>query len=107
MLVDSIVDKKGSNIILLDIRDQATFADYFLICNGENTRQLDAIAEEVAFNAKRQVDNTSVDIEGSSSSGWILIDIGDLVVHVFSPDKRDFYNIEDIWNDAYVVMRMH
>ncbi len=107
MLVDTIVDKKGSNIILLDIRDQATFADYFLICNGENIRQLDAIAEEIALNAKRQIQNSGVSIEGSSSSGWILIDLGDLVVHVFTPEKRDFYRLEDIWDNAHVVMRMH
>jgi len=104
--VDTIVDKKGNNIILLDIRDQATFADYFLICSGENIRQLDALAQEISVRAKKQVSNTAVGIEGSASSGWILIDFGDLVVHVFSPEKRDYYQLEDIWDQAHVVMRM-
>jgi ribosome-associated protein len=106
MLVDTIVDKKGSNIILLDIRDQATFADYFLICSGENIRQIDALAEEITLKVKRQLENPTVGIEGSASSGWILIDLGDLVVHVFSPEKRDYYQLEDIWDHAHVVMRM-
>ena len=104
--MDTIVDKKGNNIILLDIRDQATFADYFLICSGENIRQLDALAQEISVRAKKQVSNTAVGIEGSASSGWILIDFGDLVVHVFSPEKRDYYQLEDIWDQAHVVMRM-
>ncbi len=107
MLVDTIVDKKGSNIILLDIRDQATFADYFLICNGENTRQIDALAEEIAIKAKQQIKQTTVGIEGNASSGWILIDLGDLVVHVFSPEQRNYYQLEDIWDQAHIVMRMH
>ncbi len=106
MLVDTIVDKKGNNIILLDIRDQATFADYFLICTGGNTRQIDALGEEVAIKAKQQLNNTSVGIEGSASSGWILIDLGDLIVHVFSPVQREYYQLEDIWDQAHVVMRM-
>ena len=106
MLVDTIVDKKGNNIILLDIRDQATFADYFLICTGGNTRQIDALGEEVASKAKQQLNNTSVGIEGSASSGWILIDLGDLIVHVFSPVQREYYQLEDIWDQAHVVMRM-
>lgn len=70
-------------------------------------RQIDALAEEIALKAKRQIRNSTVGIEGSASSGWVLIDLGDLVVHVFSPEKRDFYQLEDIWDNAHVVMRMH
>lgn len=104
--MDTIVDKKGSNIILLDIRDQATFADYFLICSGDNTRQIDALAQEIAIKAKKQVERTTVGVEGSATSGWILIDLGDLVVHVFSQEQRVYYQLEDIWDRAHVVLRM-
>ena len=106
MLVDTIVDKKGSDIILLDIRDYATFADYFLIGNGENERQLKTLAEDVALKAKTQADTNARGIEGLPSAGWVLIDFGDLVVHLFSPRKREFYGLEEIWHDAHVVMRL-
>lgn len=106
MLVDSIVDKKGSDIILLDLREYATFADYFLIGNGENERQLNALAEEIALKAKKLAGSAAFGIEGSPASGWVLVDFGDLVVHLFSPQKRDYYGLEDIWDEAHVVMRM-
>ena len=107
MLVDTIVDKKGSDILLLDLRDYATFADYFLISNGENERQLKALAEDITLKVKEQDGTFTYGIEGMASSGWILIDFGDLVVHLFSPLKRDYYGLEDIWDQAHVVLRMH
>ncbi len=106
MLVDTIVDKKGSDIILLDLRDYATFADYFLIGNGENERQLNALAEDMALKAKNLAGSPAFGIEGSPASGWVLIDFGDLVVHLFSPQMRDYYGLEDIWDEAHVVLRM-
>lgn len=106
MLVDAIVDKKGSDIILLDIRDYSSFADYFLIGNGENERQLKTLAEDIATKAKTKARTNALGIEGLASAGWVLIDFGDLVVHLFSPLKRDYYGLEDIWDDAHVVMRM-
>ncbi len=105
MLVDTVVDKKGSDILLLDIREHAIFADYFLICNAENERQLRALADNVTKDAKDD-DILARGIEGEPSSGWVLVDFGDLVVHLFSPDKRDYYSLEDIWDDARVVMRI-
>ena len=105
-MVDAIVDKKGSDIVLLDIRDQATFADYFLIGNGENERQLNALAEDIALKVKKQEELSTLGIEGTASAGWILVDFGDLVVHLFSPEKRDYYRLEDIWDQAHVVLRM-
>ena len=107
MLVDTIVDKKGSDIILLDLRDYATFADYFLIGNGENERQLKALAEDITLKVKDQPGTSEFGIEGQPSSGWVLIDFGDLIVHLFSPQKRDYYSLEDIWDEAHVVLRMH
>ncbi len=107
MLVDTIVDKKGSDIILLDLREYATFADYFLISNGENERQLKALAEDIALKAKIQAEISTFGIEGTAASGWVLIDFGDLVVHLFSPLRRDYYRLEDIWDKAHVVMRVH
>lgn len=106
VLVDTIVDKKGSDILLLDIRDHAVFADYFLICDGENERQLKALAENVVLNAKQGAQVTAMGIEGEPASGWVLVDFGDLVVHLFSPEKRDYYRLEDIWDQARIVMHI-
>ena len=106
ILVDAIVDKKGSDIVLLDIRDYGSFADYFLIGNGENERQLNTLAEDIALKAKEQTGTPAKGIEGLASAGWVLIDFGDLVVHLFSPRTRDYYRLEDIWGSARVVLRM-
>jgi ribosome-associated protein len=106
LLVDSLLDKKGSDILLLDIREHAAFADYFLICSGDNERQLKALAENVALDAKKDGDTRPMGFEGDAADGWVLIDFGDLVVHLFSPDKRAYYSLETLWDDAHVVMRM-
>jgi ribosome-associated protein len=105
-LVDTIIDKKGNNLVLLDIRDQAVFADYFLICNGENIRQLNALAQSIAEDAKHKASVLPLGVEGNPQSGWILLDFGDLVVHLFAPDKRSYYNLEDLWSEAHPVLRM-
>lgn len=105
-MVDTIVDKKGNDIILLDIREQAVFADYFLICNGENERQLNALADAVRDNAKQEANVVAHGKEGEPQSGWMLVDFGDLIVHIFSPIKRTYYNLEDLWDEAHVVLRM-
>ncbi len=101
------MDKKGSNITLLDIREQALFANYFLLCSGENERQLRALAESIRQDAKEKADILADGIEGVPQSGWMLVDFGDLIVHLFSPEKRAYYNLEDLWNEARVVLRMH
>lgn len=105
LLVDTIVDKKGDDITLLDLREHAVFADYFLICNGENDRQLRAMANSIAQDAKQKA-KAQANIEGSPESGWVLVDFGDLLVHLFSPGMRHYYDLEGLWDDAHVVMRM-
>ncbi|MFN2118126.1 MAG: ribosome silencing factor [Candidatus Promineifilaceae bacterium] len=105
-MVDTIVDRKGSDILLLDIRDQAVFADYFLICNGENERQLKALADHITEDAKKDGNVPVMGIEGEASSGWVLVDFGDLIVHLFSPQQRDYFRLEDIWDQARVVMHI-
>jgi ribosome-associated protein len=104
-LVDSLLDKKGNDIVLLDLREQAVFADYFLICNGENDRQLRALAESVRTEAKHKAGILAHGQEGTSEAGWVLIDFVDLVVHIFGPEQRAYYSLEDLWTDAHVVLR--
>ncbi|MCP4363379.1 MAG: ribosome silencing factor [Chloroflexi bacterium] len=104
--MDSIVDKKGSDITLLDLREHTVFADFFLICNGENDRQLKAIAKSVIDDSKKHDHLISTKIEGDPETGWLLVDFGDLIVHIFAPEQRNYYDLEGLWNNAHIVLRM-
>ena len=106
VLVDTILEKKGGDIVLLDIRDEALFTDYFLICNGDNDRQLKALADGIADDAKEKANLIAWGKEGAASDGWMLMDYGDLIVHLFSPEKRDYYRLEELWAGAHVVLRL-
>jgi ribosome-associated protein len=101
------LDKKGGDILLLDIRDQALFTDYFLLANGESERQLRALADGVTEDAKKKAELLPWGTEGDPESGWLLVDFGDLIVHLFDPAKRAYYNLEELWQDARVLLRMH
>lgn len=100
------MDKKGSDILLLDLRDEAIFTDYFLICNGESKRQLKSLAASISEEAKKNADVKPLGQEGEPENGWVLIDYGDLVVHLFNSDTRRYYDLEDLWQNAHVVLRM-
>lgn len=106
MLVDVIIDKKGSNILLLDIRDQAVFSDYFIICSGESDRQLRSLMDAVIESAREKAGARPRGTEGEPGSGWILVDLGAVIVHLFSPEKRDYYSLEELWSEGHVVLRM-
>lgn len=95
----TIDDKKGFDIVVLDIREKAMFADYIIIASGGSERQINAICEEVdgrAFKNGREVGH----IEGKNSSGWILMDFGDVIINVMTEPLREKYNIERIWSDC-------
>jgi ribosome-associated protein len=106
LLVESILDKKGESILLLDIRDQAIFTDYFLLANADSSRQLQAMADGLLETAKKKAEMLPWGVEGAPESGWMLVDFGDVVVHLFDPEKREYYNLEDLWREARVVVRM-
>ena len=92
-------EKKAGEIIALDLNQVASFTDYFLICSGNNQRQVQAIADSVEETLK-QNGRRPMHIEGYSTAEWILLDYGDLVVHVFSSQARRFYDLERLWRDA-------
>ena len=77
-----------------------------MICSGENERQIRALAEGLRTEAKKEADIIAKNLEGVPEAGWILVDFDDLVVHVFAPDKRHYYDLEELWSDAHVVLRM-
>lgn len=83
--------------MLLDIRTQSTIADYFVICSADNERQIKAIVEHVDAKMHQEF-GVAGRTEGSPETGWIVLDYGDIVVHVFSPTQRDYYRLERLWS---------
>jgi ribosome-associated protein len=97
--MDLVAGKKASHVTLLDLRGVSIIADYFLVCSGESERQLKAIADEV----KDKLDDQGVSprrTEGTPESGWVLMDFGSVVLHIFDQSQRDFYQLEEIWQHA-------
>lgn len=105
-LVETLIDKKGSNILLLDITDQAIFTDYFVLCNGDNRRQINALADAVLEAARVKCERKPRGKEGDPAGGWVLVDFGDVIVHLFAEEQREYYNLEELWADAHVVLRV-
>ena len=103
--MDFISDKKGSDIVLLDLRPVSLLADYFIICSGDSDRQIKAIVEEVTEKLKA-LNTHPLNIEGLPASGWVLLDYGAIVVHVFAPATRSYYQLEKLWSGAKTVVRM-
>jgi ribosome-associated protein len=98
-------EKKGENIVLLDIHEVADFADYFIICTGTSDRLLDALAKSVMDKA-REHHKRHGKIEGVPSAGWMVIDFGEIIVHLFSSDQRDYYQLEQLWSKGKVLLRV-
>ncbi len=92
-------DKKAEDIKIIDIADVSTIADYFIICSGANSSQLEAIIDNITETLGR-AGYESKRTEGGRNSGWVLIDYGDVVVHIFSKEDRLFYDLERIWRDG-------
>ncbi|MDF1857202.1 ribosome silencing factor [Pseudooceanicola sp.] len=92
----SLEDDKAEDIVQIDLRGKSAIGDYMVICSGRSTRQVVAIAEKLAERIKSTF-GISVKIEGRQTGDWVLIDTGDVIVHVFRPEVRDFYQLEKMW----------
>lgn len=92
--------KKATDMKVLDLTGITSFADYFVICTGNNQRQVQAIADEVGLQLKQQAHDLPNSLEGYNQAEWILADYGDMLVHVFSPQAREYYGLERLWRNA-------
>lgn len=93
-------EKKAFDMVALDLREIASFTEYFVLASGANQRQVQAIADEIDEQLKKQLGSRPVRMEGYSTAEWILMDYGDFIVHVFEKNARDFYDLERLWRDA-------
>ena len=104
-IVDILDDKQAEDILMLDITGLAPFADYFIIATATSERQSKALVDTVVDTLRNQRVKPLF-IEGESRSGWQLLDYGEVIVHIFSPELRDFYRLEELWSEAKVVVQM-
>ncbi len=96
---------QASDIVLLDARQVCSFADYFVICAGDTGRQVRAIYDEIEQSLKK-AGALPHHHEGTMDSGWLLIDYGDVIVHIFSAPEREYYQLDELWSGAEPVLRM-
>ncbi len=104
-IVDIAEDKKAADIVLLDLAGRTTLADYFVICSGGSERQLAAIADGV-IGTLRDEGVRPIGREGEAASHWILVDFGSVIVHIFTPPERDYYELEKHWSEAKTILRV-
>ena len=104
-IVNAADDKKASDIVMLDLRPVALIADYFVLCDGQSRRQLRAIADAIVQSLK-ELGERPLRKEGTPESGWMLLDYGAVVAHIFSPELRAYYDLESLWKEAPMVVRM-
>jgi ribosome-associated protein len=93
-------DVKAENLITIDLREYISYTDYFVICTGRSDRQVKAIHDRVAEGMKREHDMRSIRVDGASQAQWILMDYGDVVVHIFTAEMREYYQLEKLWGEA-------
>ena len=105
LIVDALEDKKGEDILLIDIREICDFADYFVLCTGTSDRMLQALADGAADKVHATYDQWGR-FEGTAQDGWLLVDFGDVVLHLFSPDRRQYYRLEELWSKGKILLRL-
>ncbi len=105
-IVDIASEKQAVDVVMLDLRDVSLIADYFVICNGNSDRQIKSINDEIVETLAREERIKPLQKEGRPESGWVLLDYGSVVVHIFSPEAREFYRLERLWSQAVPVLRI-
>ncbi len=98
-------DKQAGNIVLLDVRKLCSFTDYFVVCAGDSERQIHTIYDEIQRELKKEGVRPHHH-EGTPDSGWLLIDYGDIIVHIFGSAQREFYKLDELWQGARTVLRI-
>ena len=103
-IISGIQEKKGRNITVIDLKGiTGAICDFFVICEGNTPTQVAAVAESVEHVVKKDTKESPIRVQGQQLAEWIGIDYGDIMVHIFVPEKRNYYNIDNLWSDAKTV----
>lgn len=106
VIVHGLQEKKGMKIVSIDLRKiSSAFADFFIICHGGSSRQIDALADSAEDEVRKALHEKPIHREGNDESAWVLLDYINVVVHIFSEDKRNFYQLEELWGDG--ILQLH
>ena len=100
------LDVKAVDLLTIDLREYISYTDYFVICTGRSDRQVKAIHDRIAEGMKHEHKMFPVRVDGASSAQWILLDYGDVVVHIFTPEMREYYKLEKLWGEAPTVEQL-
>lgn len=98
-------DKKGENIVLIDLQDLAIFADYFVICSGTSDRMIQGLVDATMDEIKKKY-RLRARVEGLPEDGWMLLDYGEIILHIFSPQRRDYYRLEELWSQGKILLHV-
>jgi len=101
-ITEGLLEKKAKDIVLLDVRELTTLADYFIVCHGTSDTQIRALANSVEQKVKEELGENVWQQEGKDSRRWVILDYVNIVVHIFTEEKRNYYGIERMWNDAKI-----
>ncbi len=104
-MVNAATEKKASDIVILDLRNRTDLTDYFLICSGNSKVQVQAIADNI-LEKTYGTPHSATAVEGLSAGNWVILDLGDMIVHIFHKDVRSHYDLERLWGDVPVVVEM-
>ena len=103
LYIKAILDRKASNVVVLDVADLTSYADVFIICSGRSNRQVSAIADYIKTDLKKHKIKP-LSVEGTKDGQWVLMDYGHVIIHVFYEPVREFYDLEGLWDDAERIM---
>ena len=102
-IVNKIIDKKGENIVSLKFSaEQSSICDYFIIVTAKNNVQAQAIADTLQKDLRKELKIKAIEVEGYENASWILMDYGDIIIHIFLPETREFYGLEKLWADTEI-----
>lgn len=100
-IIDGIQDRKGKQITIVDLKEIGnTICQYFIICQGNSPTQVEAIAESIEENARKNANSKPIAVDGKRNAEWIAMDYANIIVHIFLPEAREYYDIEHLWEDA-------
>lgn len=105
-VVSNLEEKKAEDILLLDLIGICSFTDFFVICTGTSERSIKVLAEEIRKAIKEKHSIRARGVEGDASSGWVLIDYGDVILHLFSRSMRAYYQLDELWSEGKVLIRV-